>query len=85
VSHARLNKAERRQLEAVEAELARWGLTYTLERTKHLIMVVEGPRGGRWRLTLACTPRNADDAVGHARLKARHIIRDINEKLGLFK
>jgi hypothetical protein len=84
MSHAiKLTKVERRQLEAVEAELKPWGLAYTLQRTHHLIVIVEGPKGGRWRVIIACTPRDADTAVTYARSNARSVIRNINERLGL--
>lgn len=83
MSQARLNKAERRQLEAVAAVLAPWGLGYTLERTKHLVAVIAGPKGGRWRCIIACTPRDPDDAVDIARHNARHIVAAINRRLGL--
>lgn len=84
MSHAiKLTKVQRRQVEAVEAELEPWGLGYTLQRTHHLIMLVEGPRGGRWRVIIACTPRDADQAVAYARANARSVIRAINQRLGL--
>lgn len=83
MSQVRLTKAERRQLEAVDAVLAPWGLHYELERTHHLIAVIQGPKGGRWRLLLACTPRDDDAAVEMARQKARHVVRQINARLGL--
>lgn len=83
MSQMHLTKAERRQVEAVEAQLKPWGPSYTLERTQHLVAVIAGPKGGHWRLVLACTPRNADAAIDMARQKTRRIIRDINTRLGL--
>lgn len=83
MSQVHLTKAERRQLEAVEDVLKPWGLTYTLERTKHLMVVVAGPKGGHWRLTIACTPRDPDDAVDYVRRNARKVVRAINQRLGL--
>lgn len=83
MSSINLTKAERRQVEAAAAVFAPWGLTHTLERTRHLVMCVKGPRGGVWRMVLACTPKDADAAVNISRQKAKALVREINSRLGL--
>lgn len=76
-----LTKVERGQVEAVAEVLKPWGLAWALERTHHLIMVLKDRRGGKWRLLLACTPRNAGDAVDIARQKAKRLVREINARV----
>lgn len=78
-----LTKAERRQVEAVAEVLRPWGLAYSLERTHHLVVKVTGPKGGVWRMLLACTPKDADTAVDVSRRKAKALVQQINARLGL--
>ncbi|WP_332772952.1 hypothetical protein [Phenylobacterium sp.] len=82
MSSLHLTKTERRQVEAAEAVLKPWGLTYTLERTHHLVMKVVGPKGGNYRMLLACTPKDPDAAVAIARNKTRKLVHEINSRAG---
>lgn len=79
-----LTKAMQRQVDAVAAVFAPWGLAWTVEAGgKHHKIMVTGPKGGRWAVTIACTPRDADHAVNIARQHARQVLGQINRKLGL--
>lgn len=80
-----ITKAQQVQIDAAAEVFRPWGLGYSLEMGgKHLIMKVAGPRGGTWKLTIACTPRNADNAADLTRQKAKRLINDINQRLGLY-
>ena len=77
-----LIKAERRQVDAAAAVLRPWGLAWALGKDgPHLHMLVAGPRGGHWRLTLACTPRDQDEAVRFAERNAKRLVRVINQRV----
>lgn len=79
-----LTKAMQRQVDAVAAVFAPWGLAWTVEAGgKHAKMKVVGPKGGVWSVTIACTPRNEDHAVNTARQLAQRTLRAINKSLGL--
>lgn len=79
-----LTKAERRQVEAIRAVLAPWGLQSELvSEGPHKALKITGPHGGVWRLLFASTPRDADAAVQLVRQKTQRLVREINGRLGL--
>lgn len=81
-----ITKAQQRQIDAAAEMFRPWGLGWSVEQGgKHLIMKVAGPRGGTWRLVIACTPRDPDHAVAFARQGAKRIINAINTRLKLYE
>lgn len=82
----KLTRAERIQVEAAAEVFRPWGLQHTVEMGgKHLTMRIDIPNVGVWRLTIACTPRSADNAVDITRQKAKRLVRDINDRLGIYR
>jgi hypothetical protein len=80
-----ITKAQQMQIDAAAEVLRPWGLEWTVEMGgKHLSMRIAGPKGGSWRLPIACTPRCAEYAVDVTRQKARRLVNDINQRLGLY-
>lgn len=80
-----ITKAQRRQIEAAADVLKPWGLTWSAEQGgKHLIMKVGGPKGGEWRLVIACPPRDPDNAIDHTRQKAKRLVHEINDRAGVY-
>lgn len=79
-----LTKDEARQIDAIVDVLRPWGLPWELAKGgKHLALRITGPDGGRYRLTVASTPRDADQSVHFARQNARKLVRLMNSKVGL--
>mgnify|MGYP007039438971 CR=1 FL=1 len=79
-----LTKTEQRQVDAAAAVFAPWGLAWTVENGgRHKAIAVTGPKGGTWRMTILCTPKDADHAVNAARQRARQVVNEINRRLGL--
>lgn len=79
-----LTKAEQRQIDVIVEELRPWGLNYEVAKGgKHLAVKIIGPDGGHYRLTVASTPRDADQCVHFARQNARKLLRAMNSKVGL--
>jgi hypothetical protein len=81
-----ITKSQQRQIDAAAEMLRPWGLGWSVESGgKHLIMKVAGPKGGVWRLVIACTPRDPDNAIAFARQGAKRIINQINTRLGVYE
>lgn len=84
-SRLAITKTQQDQIDAVAEVLQPWGLTWTAEMGgKHLMVRVKGPKGGEWKITIACTPRSNGFAIDLARQKARRVVHDINNRLGLY-
>jgi hypothetical protein len=52
---------------------------------KHLAMIVQGPKGGSYKLAIACTPRNEGDAIDYTRQKAKRLVREMNQRAGVYR
>lgn len=81
MSAPQLKRPAREQLAAIKEVLRPWGLRHELRLTgKHVQVIIYGPRGATWRVSLSGSPRDQDAATHYARRAAQRAVDQINQQ-----